>query len=747
MPENNDQKHAKEEEQTYSPELQKKLQKDGQQETLPTDSRIGGMISRRTLISSLGAAGLAIAAESLLGKPAGIAYGHSTSVTKAVYGDEPQSELGKLELASAASLEVEDIDALMALAADDCEVAFVCERLRGGFFVKESLSSDLASGDGGITFAALGGGRWRRLYADHVRPEWFGCIGDGVNDDYEGWDKTVKYINTAGGGVIELRKDANYFLNRYAIEDKNPLDSLNPVWSGNGVKDIWFKNVHGLVIHGNHAKFSVKGSFHRRYHYSYGGYGYSYDRALTVLSFSRCSHVTIHDLELDGNSSLTTRDVTVTAEPGSNGLRTVMCENFSIYNLNAHHHLMDGWFLGFFYDSEGVLEKLPDRNHVAINCKFTFNGRQGASIMQMVNGIFINCDFSDTGKAAYGSHAPGAGVDIEPEWYQYATITELQVPEKDQTQQITFLRCRFERNVGLSAIAAFSDRSRDITFRDCVFDARGSSPTYTAIFSAENTLVEGCTLYLNGSLPLSYTPSAGGGAHQRTTFIHNKVHAKDGVVLSIDGSDPNQYVWIDHNDFEFDFTGRALLGEAIWLSGAFNKFTNNKVHVKLNAGQVSGNLIVNRLIQTALCENNEYTTTLTGSGTISNAYGDAPNRTPYIRNERFMSGARFQADYFTSYTSNNIYTRIPESMLYGFGVPSFGSIAAGGSVDKTITVSGAKIGDISVATPNVIPDYGFSIYSFVSAANTITIRITNCMSAAASFSDRSWYVTVIPRNE
>lgn len=732
---NNGQNHSNEVELTLSPKPQK--------ERMFSNGRI---ISRRALLTSIGAAGLAFAAEGLLGSHAGVAYGKEATDVDAVNRDGLPTGLDA-SLVVEAPFEVADINALLALEVVDCTVIFVCELLRGGFFTKENLISILASGDGGITFAAAGGGRWRRLYADHVRPEWFGCVGNGLNDDYDGWEKMVNYLNAAGGGVIELRKDANYFLGRYVIEEKSSLDSQNLIWTGNGVKDIWFKNLRGLVIHGNHARFSVKGNFRRRYHYTLNGYGYSYDRALSLFSFSRCSNVTIHDLELNGNSDLTTRDTTVTAEPNSYGLRTVMCENFSLDNIFAHHHLADGWFLGLFYDSEGVLEKLPDRNHVAINCRFTFNGRQGVSIIQLVNGIFINCDFSDTGKAAYGSHAPAAGVDIEPEWYQYASIPALQVPEKDQTQQITFLRCRFERNAGLSTIAAFSDRSRDITYRDCVFDSRGSNPSYTAIFSAENTLVERCTFHLKGSLPLSYTPSTGGGTHQRTIFINNKIHATDGVILSIDASDPNQYVFIDHNDFEFDFTSRVLLGETIWLSGAFNKFTNNKVHIKLNAGQVTGNLIVNRLLNTALCENNEYTTTLTGTGTISNAYGDAPNRTPYIRNERFMSGARFQPDYFTSYTSNMIYTRVPENMLYGFGVPAFGSISAGGSVDKTMTITGAKIGDISLATPNVAPSSGFSIYAFVSSTNTITIRITNCMNPTAVFSDRSWYVTVIPRLE
>ncbi|RAV20059.1 hypothetical protein [Paenibacillus contaminans] len=702
----------------------------------------GGLMSRRALLSSMGAAGLAFAAEGLLGRSAEAASGMDT-VTETVYG-EPH---GLAALAVDLPLEVEDIAALLVLDAESCKSVVVCEPLRGGIFIKENLTSTTASGDGGITFAASGGGRWRRLFADHAKPEWFGCVGDGLNDDYGGWEKTVNYINAAGGGVIVLRKDADYLLDRYVIDEKSGLDSQNPSWTGNGVKDIWFKNVNGLVIHGNHAKLSVKGNFHRRYHYSYNGYGYSYDRSLTLWPFSRCSNVTIHDVELDGNGDLTTRDIAVTAEPGSSGLKTVMCSNFSIHNLYSHHHLMDGWFIGLFYDSEGTFEKLPDRNHAAYNCRFTYNARQGVSVIQLVKGIFINCDFSDTGKAAYGSHAPASGVDIEPEWYQYASNSALQVPEGDQTQQITFLRCRFERNTGLSAIAAFSDRSRDITYRDCLFDSRGSSPTYTAIFSAENTLVERCTFHLKGSLPLSYPPAMGGGTHQRTTFIHNKINAVDGVVLSIDASDSNQYVIVDHNDFEFDFTSRTVLGEAIWLSGAFNKFTNNKVHMKLNAGQVTGNLIVNRFIDIAFCENNEYTTSLTGSATISNTYGDAPYRTPYIRNERFLSQARFQADYFTSYTSNKIYTRVPENLLYGFGAPSFGSIAAGGSVDKTIAVTGAVIGDVSLTAPNVAPSLGFSIYAFVSAANTVTIRVTNCTNSTAVFSDRSWYVTVFPRKD
>ena len=55
---------------------------------------------------------------------------------------------------------------------------------------------------------------------------------------------------------------------------------------------------------------------------------------------------------------------------------------------------------------------------------------------------------------------------------------------------------------------------------------------------------------------------------------------------------------------------------------------------------------------------------------------------------------------------------------------TYTSIGAGLTQDQTTTVSGASLGDIVwLGAPNLAAGYGF--YGFVSAANTVTVRVAN----------------------
>jgi hypothetical protein len=56
----------------------------------------------------------------------------------------------------------------------------------------------------------------------------------------------------------------------------------------------------------------------------------------------------------------------------------------------------------------------------------------------------------------------------------------------------------------------------------------------------------------------------------------------------------------------------------------------------------------------------------------------------------------------------------------------FGSIAAQGYGDLTVTVTGAALGDtVSLGVPNASITADISFFGWVSATNTVTIRCTN----------------------
>lgn len=70
--------------------------------------------------------------------------------------------------------------------------------------------------------------------------------------------------------------------------------------------------------------------------------------------------------------------------------------------------------------------------------------------------------------------------------------------------------------------------------------------------------------------------------------------------------------------------------------------------------------------------------------------------------------------------------------------------ATGGTSDLTVTVAGAAIGDVCYAAPAATLETGLCIAAvFVSAANTVTIRLANVTAAAIDPASKSWKVKVI----
>lgn len=81
------------------------------------------------------------------------------------------------------------------------------------------------------------------------------------------------------------------------------------------------------------------------------------------------------------------------------------------------------------------------------------------------------------------------------------------------------------------------------------------------------------------------------------------------------------------------------------------------------------------------------------------------------------------------------------SVLLGSATLDFGSVAAGLSADLTITVTGAALGDVvALGTPNVAAGAGF--HAFVSAADTVTVRVINNTAGALDLASGTYNVLV-----
>jgi hypothetical protein len=75
--------------------------------------------------------------------------------------------------------------------------------------------------------------------------------------------------------------------------------------------------------------------------------------------------------------------------------------------------------------------------------------------------------------------------------------------------------------------------------------------------------------------------------------------------------------------------------------------------------------------------------------------------------------------------------------------PGFVSIPAGTTAERNITVTGATVGSTCNVSPNGSIQSGLIWNSYVSASNTVTVRITNINSTAVIPTARTWKATVI----
>ncbi|HEY6019677.1 MAG TPA: hypothetical protein VIY48_07180 [Candidatus Paceibacterota bacterium] len=83
------------------------------------------------------------------------------------------------------------------------------------------------------------------------------------------------------------------------------------------------------------------------------------------------------------------------------------------------------------------------------------------------------------------------------------------------------------------------------------------------------------------------------------------------------------------------------------------------------------------------------------------------------------------------------------SILTATASLSFGSIAANGVGTQTITVTGAATGDTVVAGAPAALEAGLTFSAFVSATNTVTIRLHNNSGGSVTPATATWRATVI----
>src|SRR5690606_19150514 len=109
-------------------------------------------------------------------------------------------------------------------------------------------------------------------------------------------------------------------------------------------------------------------------------------------------------LEIRGQVDQMTRAKNLT-ELGGHLLTFNRCSNVKVSDVYVHHAQTDGIYINN-----------KSRDFTFNRVRSSNNARQGMSIIDLINGHFEDCLFSETGFTGgkYGGHSPQAGVDIEP---------------------------------------------------------------------------------------------------------------------------------------------------------------------------------------------------------------------------------------------------------------------------------------------------------------------------------------------
>jgi hypothetical protein len=365
-----------------------------------------------------------------------------------------------------------------------------------------------------------------------------GATGDGKHDDYPAILKAAQQASGTNGTTILFPKGI-YFLNTY----HQP---------GNSISDIFFNNCTNLTITGSNAVIKVNGAFIRKADKANGSTKYSSTQAIIPFYLIGCKNVSIKNIEVDGGARNMQKEAGV-AESGGHLLLFRDCEGVTIENVFVHHAQSDGVYISGTRSSGFRVKNLRSAN----------NARQGMSIIQLLGGNFDNCKFVNTGitEGKYGSHAPRAGVDIEPGKSGGISVRD-----------ISFVNCTFENNVGSQFVCSTPRNTNNVLLDKCRLVASTGKSAYQVLLAASNVVLQNCYIDCGSG---SVYPIANADPGSSVTIKNCTIKSSGTGIVSASKLGKDQLT-LDNNTIEY--TGREPIKKYfLYLQTEGATITNNKI--------------------------------------------------------------------------------------------------------------------------------------------------------------------------
>ena len=259
-------------------------------------------------------------------------------------------------------------------------------------------------------------------FAEQVSVADFGAVGDGATDDTVAIQNAFDAIST-NGGTVSFVNGKTYMINGQYLPIQTIFGGVKPK--------------SNTTLEGNNATLKVITN-------NYTGY--------CVLNIASCDSITINNLNIKGDVSTHTGS---TGEFG-HGIIIANSTNVRLYNVSSN----DCWGDGLLSTNYSV--GFATGNVEAYSCLFNNNRRQGMSIVNMTNGVFVGCSFNNTGRTLATS--PASGVDLEPGFVGAVA------------SNISFISCNFYNNQSHGLIGGSSVYVvENIKLVSCYFNSNGAS--------------------------------------------------------------------------------------------------------------------------------------------------------------------------------------------------------------------------------------------------------------------------------
>jgi hypothetical protein len=500
---------------------------------------------------------------------------------------------------------------------------------------------------GAALLAPLGGAAMAVIAEAAVNVvEKFGFVPDGRTDNYEAFQRLAMTASRQGGGNFHF-PPGTYYVARYRTTDHRRRDPAL-------VFNAEYLRCDGLALSGPGAKIRLNGKFHRSAKAGRDGLAEGvYTAAFIPFDIRHCRNVRISGFDIDGGVLSMTRDPDIT-EAYSPLIALNASTRVTLADLTLHHSQSDAIMLSddLIVAGSGAGRGTACRDVKLERVRCHNNARGALAPLQVLGLSATDCAFNSSayGTGKYGRHAPGFGVDVEPDRFKPDEVDTM-------TGDLQFVRCEFMDNFS-AFLAAYTRKYQGyLRLIDCRSTNRNNAPNHM-IIGWDGALIQGGVHDSgDGTVWTAWTDERPGDltirdAEFRSSGHFGIFHTNDGSRLTME----RVKIIGTHRKAEF---GSFPAIEAKPSGGRKNIVRGCEIFIPAARKDRTNLYDLEASFNHATCENNLFRTDLPAAGGQHFAVQYGPGTV--VRGDRFRGTAPGPADSFRPKLFSTHDTRGPYS--------------------------------------------------------------------------------------